>query len=85
MSVNPQNELPFCQIFNGNMMQYLFSMHIVPLYLRIHGKSCTLGTSHYLWRRGRRGHQIEMFFLVKILLIQQLKSQNFSLPNLKYQ
>jgi hypothetical protein len=30
-------------------------------------------------------HRREMFFLVKILLIQPLKSQHFSLPNLKYQ
>ena len=30
-------------------------------------------------------HRREMFFLVKILLIQPLKSRNFSLPNLKYQ
>jgi hypothetical protein len=30
-------------------------------------------------------HRREMFFLVKTLLIQPLKSQNFSLTNLKYQ
>jgi hypothetical protein len=77
MSVNPQNELPFCQIFNGNMMQYLFSMHssLIPAYS--HGKSCTLGTSLYLWRRGRRGAPNRNVFLGKNFADPTIKKSKF--------
>jgi hypothetical protein len=51
-------------------------------------KTKLLGTRHYLWGGGGGGgglHRREMLFLVKMLLIQPLKSQKHLLANLKYQ